>query len=146
MTAAGMAIGMACRSGATAPTVPAPEVARNTARITLGVERLKYEGDTIAVVITSRDQLTYGFNPCNRIFKYHVDTYWLTFDEGLRICTQELWLLKPGQTITAIIQMPSDVTAGEYRLLLAFWPQRPAPRAPADTAVWVSSRSFSLRP
>jgi hypothetical protein len=94
-------------------------------------------GAQVMMRITSRTSDTLGYNPCsNRVVERQQGSGWAPHAEPDRMCTMELRLLMPRETQSAETDLPANLTAGSYRIVLRLSRQRqPPPGAAADWGV-----------
>lgn len=88
---------------------------------TLTLDRASYSaGATATMRITSQTSDTLGYNPCSsRIVERQVGSNWVAHPEPGRMCTMELRLLMPNQTVTNTTDLPADLRSGTYRMVLS---------------------------
>jgi len=141
---------LACQSGAQrnadTPSSDSPKSAGDTSigapradtgGVTLSLDKTAYApGAAVVMTINSQRADTLGYNQCSdRSVERETASGWVEHPEPDRMCTMELRLLKPGETATAQTNVPADVTAGTYRIVLRLRPERAdAPGTPV-TAV-----------
>ena len=107
--------------------------------VTLALDKNAYDPGTNAIMtISSQRGDTLGYNPCSdRSVERETAGGWVVHPEPNRMCTMELRLLLPGQTQNAQTDIPADVTAGTYRIVLQLRPER------SDTIPGVPVRATS---
>ena len=88
---------------------------------TLTLDRTSYSaGATATMRITSQTTDTLGYNPCaNRVVERQARSSWVAHPEPNRMCTMELRLLMPNQTVTNATDLPADLRSGTYRMVLS---------------------------
>lgn len=119
-------------AGSTTYTRGTPDTTSDTTRVgadvpsqpggaTLTLDRASYSaGATATMRITSQTSDTLGYNPCsNRIVERQVGSNWVAHPEPGRVCTMELRLLMPHQTVTNTTDLPADLRSGTYRMVLS---------------------------
>ena len=94
--------------------------------VTLSLDKNAYDpGTNATMTFTSQRADTLGYNPCSdRTVERETSGGWVLHPEPNRMCTMELRLLLPGATASAQTDIPGDVTAGTYRIVLRFRPER----------------------
>lgn len=87
---------------------------------TLTLDRASYTaGATVTMRITSQSPETLGFNQCSsRAIERQDGSSWVPVPEPNRMCTMELRLLLPNETQTATTDLPDNLRAGTYRMVL----------------------------
>lgn len=92
---------------------------------TLTLDRSAYAaGGEVTMRITSQSSDTLGYNPCSsRTVERQQGDRWVVHPEPDRVCTMEIRFLLPGQTATAGTNLPSDLGAGTYRIVLTLRPE-----------------------
>lgn len=126
---------------------PGPQPAGRQDGIVLTTERTRYRaGEPIGLQVSNRGEAAYGFNPCLRTVEHRAGGEWRPVEEGARICTMELWLLKPSGSHSATIDTPGDLAPGEYRVVLGFSPEDADPPAVPPERVRVASEPFTIAP
>ena len=121
-----LAVALACQSAAQSDRDSASEKqVADTGVVMLTLDKTAYApGATAIMTIMSQRSDTLGYNPCsNRSVERETPTGWVVHPEPNRMCTMELRLLKPGETQTAQTDVPADVTAGTYRIVLRLRPE-----------------------
>jgi hypothetical protein len=110
---------------------------------TIALDRSTYApGATVSARLTSRTSDTLGYNQCsNRSIERQQGTSWVAHPEPNRMCTMELRLLLPNETQTLNLDLPANLTAGTYRVVLTLSRQRSAP--PGAPANWGTVRAVS---
>lgn len=120
-------------AGATSYTRGTPDTTRTeTTRVggnvpgsqggaTLALDRTSYApGATVTMRITSRTSDTLGYNPCaNRVVERQEGSNWVAHPEPDRMCTMELRLLMPNETVSNTTSLPGDLRSGIYRIVLS---------------------------
>lgn len=106
------------RSETTRVTVDVPS---QQGGATLTLDRTAYSaGATVTMRITSQTSDTLGYNPCaNRVVERQEGSNWVAHPEPGRMCTMELRLLMPNQTVTNTTDLPGDLRGGTYRMVLS---------------------------
>ena len=118
--------------GSTTYTRGTPDTTSDTTRVsaevpsqpggaTLTLDRASYSaGATATMRITSQTSDTLGYNPCaNRVVERQEGSNWVAHPEPGRMCTMELRLLMPNQTVTNTTDLPVDLRGGTYRMVLS---------------------------
>lgn len=87
---------------------------------TLTLDRASYAaGATVTMRITSQTRDTLGFNQCSsRAIERQDGGRWVPHPEPDRMCTMELRLLMPNETQSANTDLPDNLRAGTYRMVL----------------------------
>lgn len=87
---------------------------------TLTLDRTSYSaGATVTMRISSQTSDTLGYNPCsNRIVERQEGSGWVAHPEPDRMCTMELRLLMPNQTVSNATDLPANLRRGTYRMVL----------------------------
>ena len=107
---------------------PPEKVVRNGLEIT--ADRPHYRaGGPLTITIRNSREDTVSFNPCTRTLETQRDGKWIAVPEPARICTMEAWMLSPGSTRTGPTELPADLRAGRYRLVLGFGVESAEPPA-----------------
>ena len=121
---------------------PAPQAARNGLEIT--ADRARYRaGQPLTLSIRNARTDTVSFNPCTRTLEVQRDKKWIAVPEPARICTMEAWMLSPGSTRAGPTELPADLRAGRYRVVLGFGAESaepPAERLEARTPPFLVDR------
>ncbi len=117
----------------------------DTSGVTLSLDKTEYSpGAAVVMTISSQRSDTLGYNPCsNRSVERDTGSGWVVHPEPNRVCTMELRLLNPGETQTAPTDVPADVTAGTYRIVLRLRPER-SDAAPGSGSVTATSAPFTV--
>jgi hypothetical protein len=112
----------------------------DTGVVMLTLDKTGYApGASAVMTITSQRADTLGYNPCSsRSVELETPTGWVVHPEPNRMCTMELRLLQPGETQTAQTDVPADVTAGTYRIVLRLRPE-PSDSPPGSGVTAVSA-------
>lgn len=93
-------------------------------------DRARYRaGHSLMLTIRNRGADTVSFNPCTRTLEAQHEEKWLSVPEPARICTMEAWMLVPGGTRAGPTDLPADLAAGRYRVVLAFTAKSARPAA-----------------
>lgn len=88
------------------------------ARLTLDLTRYS-PGATVTMRIRSETSDTLGFNQCSsRVVERQDGSRWVAHPEPGRMCTMQLQLLMPNETTVATTDLPQDIRAGTYRIVL----------------------------
>lgn len=96
---------------------PEKNAARN--HLEIMADRARYRaGDPLTLTIRNRRADTVSFNPCTRTLETQRDGKWIAVPEPARICTMEAWMLSPGGTRVGPTDLPADLGAGRYRIVL----------------------------
>ena len=97
----------------------------DTGGVILSLDKTAYApGASAVMTITSGRSDTLGYNPCsNRSVERETPSGWVVHPEPNRMCTMELRILKPTETQTVQTDVPADVTAGTYRIVLRLRPE-----------------------
>lgn len=113
----------------------------DTGGVTLSLDKTAYApGATAVMTIRSQRADTLGYNPCsNRSVEGQSPSGWVVHPEPNRVCTMELRLLLPGETQTAETDVPADLPAGTYRVVLRLRRERSDPAGPDITVTAVSA-------
>lgn len=113
--------------------------------VTLSLDKTEYvPGATAVMTIHSQRADTLGYNPCsNRSVERQSPSGWVVHPEPNRVCTMELRLLLPGETQTAQTDVPADLAAGTYRVVLRLRRERSDP-AGEDVTVTAVSAPFRV--
>ena len=107
---------------------PPEKVVRNGLEIT--ADRPHYRaGGPLTITIRNSREDTVSFNPCTRTLETQRDGKWIAVPEPARICTMEAWMLSPGSTRAGPTELPADLRAGRYRLVLGFGVESAEPPA-----------------
>lgn len=87
---------------------------------TLTLDRTTYAaGAAVTMRITSQTRDTLGFNQCSsRAIERQDGSRWVPHSEPDRMCTMELRLLMPNETQSANTDLPDNLRAGTYRMVL----------------------------
>jgi Big-like domain-containing protein len=96
---------------------------KNGARngLDIAADRVRYRaGQPLTLTIRNGREDTVSFNPCTRTLETQRDGKWVAVPEPARICTMEAWMLSPGSTRTGPTELPADLRAGRYRVVLGF--------------------------
>ena len=102
----------------------APGTASAGAPIEIRTDRTAYRaGDPLELTVLNRRRDTLAFNPCTRTLEREQNGGWEPLEEPDRICTMEAWILGPGETRSGRTELPSEVSPGRYRVVLAFTPE-----------------------
>ena len=76
------------------------------------------------MTLTSRARESLGYNPCSsRVFERQSGANWVTIPEPDRVCTMEIRFLRPGETVTVVTSLPSDIGFGDHRIVLTLTPE-----------------------
>ncbi len=97
--------------------------AKNGGRTGLEItaDRVRYRaGQPLTLTIRNGRADTVSFNPCTRTLETQRDGKWIAVPEPGRICTMEAWMLSPGSTRVGPTELPADLHAGRYRVVLGF--------------------------
>jgi hypothetical protein len=122
-----------------------PQPGDSNAEVSFSIDHATYvAGQSVGATLTSHSTDTLGFNQCaNRTIEARDGEEWRKYEEPGRICTMELRLLKPDETQTLTMALPSALPAGRYRITIAFSRQRISP--PSDSgAVTAVSPTFAV--
>jgi hypothetical protein len=94
---------------------------RSQSGATLTLDLTTYSpGATVAMRIRSQTSDTLGFNQCSsRVVERQEGSSWVAHPEPGRMCTMQLQLLMPNDTTTATTDLPQDLRAGSYRIVLS---------------------------
>jgi hypothetical protein len=96
--------------------------------VMIALDKTSYAaGGEVSMKITSHATDTLGFNPCTRSIERRAGGRWSTVPDEGRMCTMELWILKPHETRDAKTELPTPLAAGEYRIVILFSAQKPTP-------------------
>lgn len=115
----------------------------DTGPIIVRTDRAQYRpGERVALTIVNQAADTFYFNPCTRAVEREDAGGWEPVAEEGRMCTMEAWLLQPGETREAATELPADLAAGRYRLVIAFTIEGGADRQ----AVRAASAAFAVAP
>jgi hypothetical protein len=121
---------------------PEKNAARNDLEIT--ADRARYRaGHPLTLTIRNRRADTVSFNPCTRTLEAQRDGKWIAVPEPARICTMEAWMLSPGGTRAGPTDLPADLGAGRYRIVLGFTagsPETSAGKLEARTSPFMVDR------
>ena len=96
---------------------------KNGARngLDIAADRVRYRaGQPLTLTVRNSREDTVSFNPCTRTLETQRDGKWIAVPEPARICTMEAWMLSPGSTRTGPTELPADLRAGRYRVVLGF--------------------------
>ena len=84
-----------------------------------GLDRSSYRaGDLITVTLANNTSRSYGYNLCGRTYEKRTGNDWTAMPPELRLCTANLLLLPAGEARSGQADIPTDFTAGTYRLLV----------------------------
>ena len=117
-------------SPAPAPRNPSPadSAASTAGPVVIALDKRTYaRGAEVALQITSHATDTLGFNPCTRSIERRSAGRWSEGPDEGRMCTMELWILKPHETRDAKTELDASLAAGEYRIVILFSAQKPTP-------------------
>ena len=110
---------VSCKPGARAQDQAAAGQEQNRP-VTLRLDRAEYgQGEQPRLTLINTGGWTYAYNPCTRVIEVNTDGAWTAAETGPRICTMEAWMLRPGDSVTAPIELPATLPAGQFRLRLA---------------------------
>jgi hypothetical protein len=119
----GWALLAAC-SGGKAPDNGSAAPAAPDVGIHISTEATSYApGAKVAISIHNARTSQFAFNPCTRTVEREANAAWSLVTEPNRMCTMEAWLLDPGATRAATIDLPRDISAGRYRIAIDFGAQ-----------------------
>ena len=106
---------------APAPPNPPPHDGARTGGVEVSTDRAGYRaGEPLTLTVHNRGADTVAFNPCTRSLEAERGDTWTPVPEPARICTMEAWILAPGQTRAGPTELPGDLPAGRYRVVLGF--------------------------
>ena len=115
------------------------------AEVMITLDKTAYAaGAPVALNIMNHAADTLGFNPCNRTLERRDGSAWKPFDEMGRMCTMELWILKPHESRDAKTELPSPMPAGTYRMVIAFGAQKATPSGRSEGMI-ARSAAFEVR-
>ena len=125
---------------------PSASSGTGTQPIAITVDRAAYApGATVGLRIVNGSDATFGYNPCTRSVEREQSGAWTTLPpEPDRVCTMELRLLQPRQTVSATTDLPRSLAAGRYRLLLSFSREDASAGGSNVSAVLVPSDAFRV--
>ena len=119
--------------------VPAP----TGGDVTLRLDQSAYtKGSPLTLTIRNDSRDTLGYNQCSSRTLERKEGFatWVVYPEPGRMCTMELRLLSPGEMQVVTTDIPSQVSAGTYRLVLTLMPQRTG-----ASSVRIISAEFAVR-
>jgi hypothetical protein len=129
---------LAACSGGKAPDNGSAAPAAPDVGIHISTDRTGYTlGAKVAISIHNARTSQFAFNPCTRTFEHEAGAAWSLVTEPNRICTMEAWLLDPGATRAATIDIPHGIPGGHYRIAIDF-------SAQDSTAIKVHATSTSF--
>lgn len=134
------------RSAATASGDSGAALRADSGGVVLAVDKTDYApGGTVAMTISNHRTDTLGYNPCSdRSFERDSGGRWVVHPEPNRVCTMELRLLNPHESVTANTNAPGDASAGTYRIVLRLRPERVD--STQTSAVMAVSSTFTVTP
>jgi hypothetical protein len=106
--------------------------------VTISLDRTSYSaGSRVEMRLTNHTNAALGFNPCSRSIERREGNAWVTVPEPGRVCTMELWLLRPHESRAGTTELRASLTRGTYRLALMLTREDAAPptTSPAIRAV-----------
>lgn len=107
-----------------------PAIRRARNGLDIAADRVRYRaGQPLTLTIRNGREDTVSFNPCTRTLETQRDGKWIAVPEPARICTMEAWMLSPGSTRAGPTELPADLRAGRYRLVLGFGVESAEPPA-----------------
>ena len=121
-------------SGSTsAASIPTPTPTDSTPMTSTGVnitlDRAQYRPrDMVTLTIDNVSGRDLGYNACTRRIEREAAGRWAEVPEPDRVCTMELRLLARGEKVTERTDLPA-LSAGRYRITVAFSDQSPTPGA-----------------
>lgn len=84
-------------------------------------------GQGLAVVFHNTVDEVFVFNPCERVTERRVGETWTRMPDELRMCNAMGYLLRANGERREIVDVPGDLTPGEYRFVFTMRAQdRPA--------------------
>ncbi|MGH7710286.1 MAG: immunoglobulin-like domain-containing protein, partial [Gemmatimonadaceae bacterium] len=117
----------------------------DTAGVTLSLDKTTYDpGAAVVMSISSQRADTLGYNSCSdRSVERETPSGWVVHPEPNRMCTMELRLLLPSETQTAQTDLPADLDAGTYRIVLRLRQER-SDTTPERVTVGAASAPFHV--
>lgn len=89
------------------------------ASIDLAVDRSVYApGDSLTLTLTNRTSDEIGYNLCPAALETRDGVSWETGPGLTEVCTMELRVLAPAASATHRHMLPTNLAAGEYRVLV----------------------------
>jgi hypothetical protein len=99
------------------PPLDTGAAARSESDVTISLDRASYSaGSRVEMRLTNHTNATLGFNPCSRSIERREGNAWVMVPEPGRVCTMELWLLRPHESRAGATELPVSLTRGTYRL------------------------------
>ena len=87
--------------------------------VTISLDRTRYSaGGRVEMRLTNHTNATLGFNACTRSVERREGNAWVSVPEPGRVCTMQIWLLRPHESRAATTELPASLTRGTYRLAL----------------------------
>ncbi len=102
-----------------ADRAPSPSTGPATSSVELRTDQTRYpRGATVGLTFVNHTDASWAFNPCTRTVEHEVSGAWQRVEEPGRMCTMIAVLLGPKATQTASTDLPKDLPAGRYRLVV----------------------------